>query len=154
MNRFEAENVLKVMNEGIANIKANASFITLNSISVFSEKQFRNVVNESKNDNEKGAIENPIENANGIEVFVRLSAFDNDRRIDKINNCLRAGCFTTTMEDYLKCKSSNSEPIERYALPSHDKIQFAFHIKPKITDTLQRGIVQPAYGKLGGGKEA
>ena len=39
-------------------------------------------------------------------------------------------------------------------LPSNDKIKFAFHIQPKRTDTLQRGKVQPANGKRGGGKEA
>jgi len=31
------------------------------------------VVNEPKNKNERGAIENPVENANGEEIFVRLS---------------------------------------------------------------------------------
>ena len=95
-----------------------------------------------------------LEVINGEEVFVRLSAFDNDRRVDKINKCLRAGSFTTTMEDYLKCKTTSDDPIERYALPSNDKIQHAFHIQPLKSDTLQRGTVQPANGKRGGGKEA
>lgn len=45
-------------------------------------------------------------------------------------------------------------PVERYALPSNDKIKFAFHIKPLKSDTLQRGTVQPANQKRGGGKEA
>jgi hypothetical protein len=58
------------------------------------------------------------------------------------------------MDDYLKCKGTNSDPIDRYALPSNDKIQYAFHIQPKKSDTLQRGIVQPANGKQGAGKEA
>lgn len=154
MNGYEADHVRKIINEGTYSVKASASYITLNSISVLSEKQFRDIVNVSKSENERGAIDNPVENANGIEVFVRLSAFDNDRRIDKINRCLRPGSFTTTMEDYLICKYLNDDPVERYALPNNDKIRFAFHIKPVRTDTLQRGRVQPAYNKRGGGKEA
>jgi hypothetical protein len=58
------------------------------------------------------------------------------------------------MEDYLKCKKINDDPVERYALPSNDEIKFAFHIQPVKTDTLQRGTVQPANNKRGGGKEA
>jgi hypothetical protein len=92
-----------VINEGTDSIKAKASIITLNSISVFNEKQFRNLVSESKNEDERGAI---------------------------------------------------GDPVERYALSYNDEIKFAFHIQPKKTDTLQRGTVQPANGKRGGGKEA
>ena len=154
MNSSTDDNVRKVINEGIQRFKANANIITLNAITVLSEKRFRNIVNESKNENERGAIENPVEFADGKEIFVRLSAFDNDRRIDKVNKCLRPGSFTTTFDDYLKCKSSNTNPIDRYALPNDDKIQFSFHIQPKSIDTLQRGIVQLANGKQGGGKEA
>ena len=153
MNGSESENIKKIINEGIFSFKASANFITLNSISVLSEMQFRGVVNESKNEKERGAIANHIINANGKEIFVRLSAFENDHRVDKVNNCLRQGSFTTTMDDYLKCKTNADDPIERYALPSNDKIQFAFHIQPKQNDTLQTGVVQPANGKRGGGIE-
>jgi hypothetical protein len=89
INGYEADNVRKIITEGMYSIKASAGFITLNAISVLNENQFRNVVNESKSENERGAIENDVENANGEEIFVRLSAFDNDRRIDKANRCLR-----------------------------------------------------------------
>lgn len=154
MNGYEDANVRKVINEGIFSIKAGANYITLNSITVLNEKQIRNAVNESKSEKESGAIDNAVENANGEEIFVRLSAFDNDRRIDKINKCLRAGSFTTTMDDYVKCKTTNDDPVERYALPNNDEIKFAFHIQPKKADSLQRGIVQPANGKQGEGKEA
>lgn len=107
-----------------------------------------------KTKRDKGAIDNPVEFANGEEVFVRLSAFDNDRRIDKENRCLRPGSFTTTEADYLVCKYLSDDPIERYALPNNDEIKWAFYIQPVGTDTLQRGTVQPANGKRGGGKEA
>ncbi len=154
MKGYEGDNLRKVINEGIFFSKTSLPFIRLNAISVFNENQFRNLVNESKNEKESGAIDNPVVNANGEEICVRLSAFDDDKRIDKINKCLRRGSYTTTKEDYLKCKMTNDDPIERYALPSNDKIKFAFHIQPRRTDTLQRGTVQPANEKRGGGKEA
>jgi hypothetical protein len=153
MNGFEAHLIRLVVNEGISFIKSRAEYITLNSIFVLNEKQLRNQVNESKNDNEKGATDNSIEFANGEEIFVRLSVFEDDKRIDKINKCLRPGSFTTTTDDYLKCKTTNDDPVERYALPNNDEIRFAFHIQPMKTDLLQRGTVQPANDKRGGGKE-
>lgn len=154
MNGYESDFVMKVMMEGIASIKANAEIISLYSISVFSKMRFQDVVTESKNDNERGAIENQVVLATGEEGFARLSAFDNDRRVDKVNKCLRAGSFSTTEEDYLKSKTTNDDPVERYALPMNDKVKFAFYIRPQKIDTMQRGIVQPAYGKRGGGIEA
>ena len=54
MNTSTNDNVRKVIHEGIYSIKASANYITLNAISVFNEKQFRNIVNESKDENEKG----------------------------------------------------------------------------------------------------
>lgn len=101
-----------------------------------------------------GAIYQPVVNANGEEVFTRLSAFENDRRIDLINKNLLQGSFTTTFEDYLFCKKNNLNPIDRYALPNNEEIKWAFHIQPKNIDTLQRGIVEPAYNHNGGGVEA
>jgi hypothetical protein len=154
MNGLENYITRFVINGSISFIKAKAEAITLNSISVLSEKQFRKMVSEPKNENEKGALDNPIENANGEEIFVRLSAFYDDRRIDKINKRLLPGSFTTTMDDYLKCKTTKDDPVERYALPNKDEIRYAFHIRPINTDALQRGIVQPANDKRGGGKEA
>lgn len=152
MDGSENGYIRKIISEGLRSAKAGASYIALNIIRVLNDKQFRNVVNESKS--RESAIDNPIENANGEETFVRLSAFDDDKRMDKVNKCLRPGSYTTTMDDYLKCKSNNDDPVERYALLSDDKIQFAFYIQPKKSNTLQRGIVQPVNGKRGGGKEA
>ena len=154
MNGFEDDLIRLIFSQGIFSFKSRAELITLNAMKVLSEKQFRSQVNEPKNDKEKGAIDNPVENANGEEIFVRLSAFDDDKRIDKIKRYLRPGSFTTTKDDYLKCKDINDDPVERYALPSNDEIKFAFHIKPVKTDSLQRGTVQPANEKHGGGKEA
>lgn len=103
---------------------------------------------------ERGAKDNPIECANGKEVFVRLSAFKIDRRIDFVRKRLRPGSFTTTCNDYKDCLRTNDNPINRYALPNSDKIEWAFYIQPEKYDILQRGIVQPVNNREGGGKEA
>ena len=153
MNGYEDIHIRKAVNEGIFSIKSGASLISLGSIRVLNEKQFRNQASEPKNENEKGAIDNPVENASGVETFVRLSAFEDDKRIDKVNKSLRPGSFTTTQIDYALCKYTDDNPVERYALPNNDEIKFAFYIKPDKTDTLQKGRVQPAYGKRGGGQE-
>lgn len=154
MNGYEGDHIRWVINEGISKVKASAKLITLNSVNVLNERQFRNFLSEPKNESEKGALDNPVKSADGNEMFVRLSAFDDDKRIDKVNRCLRPGSFTTTEVDYIVCKFMDDNPVERYALPNNDEIKFAFHIQPLRIDTLQRGRVQPAYGKKGGGIEA
>ena len=154
MNGYEGDHIRKVINEGISKVKASANLVTLNSLAVLSERQVRNYLSEPKNESEKGALDNPVESANGNEMFVRLSAFDDDKRIDKVNRCLRPGSFTTTEVDYIVCKFMDDNPVERYALPNNDEIKFAFYIQPEMSETLQRGRVQPAYSKRGGGIEA
>jgi hypothetical protein len=149
----EAADIKTVINKGIFFAKASAELIVLKNIRVLNESEFRGTVNEPKGEKEKGAIDNPKEKANGYEVFVRLSAFDDDTRVDKVNKRLLPGSFSTTEEDYKECKAKNDEPIERYALPGNDKIEWAFYIVPTRMDTLQRGTVQPANGRKGGGKE-
>lgn len=146
--------VSQIIRDGISSVKSVAPLITLNEISVLSNSQLYSVINETKKEDEKGAKDNPVENADGKEVFVRLSAFDDDKRVDKINKCLRPGSFTTTMKDCIICTCLDCDPVDRYALPNNDKIKFVFHIIPVKSDTLQRGIVQPANGKKGGGEEA
>jgi len=153
MGGFETEDIRKIMNKGIFTAKSEASMIALNRITVLNENQFRDIVRDSNNENERGAIENSVENADREEMFVRLSAFDNDRRVDKINKCLLPGSFATTDKDCNDCRAEKDNPVERYALPSNDEIKFVFYIQPMKTDTLQRGTVQPANGKRGGGKE-
>lgn len=63
------------------------------------------------------------------------------------------GSFTTTLTDYNVSKAYKYDPVERYALPGNDEIKYAFYIVPDKIDTLQRGTVQPAFGKQGGGDE-
>lgn len=120
---------------------------------VSAAKRIGSFVSEDSSVSEKGAINGEKENANGDELFVRLSAFENDFRIDKVNNCLLPGSFTTTASDALRCKIENANPNERYALPNDLEIQWAFNIQPKSKDTLQRGVVQSDFNKEGGGRE-
>ncbi len=102
---------------------------------------------------DKGAKDGDREPANGDELFVRLSAFEDDIRIDKKNECLLPGSFTTTASDALRCKTKNDNPNARYALPNEIPVEWAFYINPVPKDILQRGIVQAAFGKKGGGRE-
>jgi hypothetical protein len=101
----------------------------------------------------KGAKENPKEFANGNEIFVRLSAYINDKRIDIEKKKLKKGSYTTTHADYIDCVYYSDDPVDRYALPNDDPIEWAFFIKPEKIDELQRGIAQPAFGHDGGGIE-
>ena len=101
----------------------------------------------------KGATENPREYADGNETFVRLSAFENDRRIDFEKKRLIEGTYSTTLSDYYDCIHTDDNPLDRYAIPNDEKINWAFYIRPKKIDILQRGEVQPAFGHEGGGIE-
>lgn len=101
-----------------------------------------------------GAIYQPVKYADGVEKFTRLSAYEDDFRVDTVNKKLLPGSFSTTYEDYQYCKNNKINPVERYALPNDEEIKWAFHIIPLKTDSLQRGIVEPANNQNGGGIEA
>lgn len=109
-----------------------------------------------------GAIDAPIQCANGSDHYIRLSAFKDDKRIDQENKCLLPGSFTTTMTDFLTLMVNRKipgsqphmhDPLERYALPSLLPINWVFNIQPKQNDEFQQGIVQSAFGRHGGGIE-
>lgn len=103
-----------------------------------------------------GAKDNPKQKANGRDIFVRLSVYEDDHRIDFVNKKLKDGAYTTTERDYLDCVGNNDDPVDRYALPYEDgeTVNWAFYIKPKEGDIFQQGIVQPAFERQGGGIEA
>jgi len=154
----------KIINEGYKNVLSSASELMLetDSIKVLAQSSIREYISlteSQKTHNKrhaegKGATDNPKEFANGTEYFVRISAYENDKRIDFVNMKLKAGSFTTTFNDYNDCVATNDDPIDRYSLPNDEKIEWSFYIKPKTTDILQRGIVQPAFNHAGGGIEA
>jgi hypothetical protein len=154
----------KIIMEGYSAIlsKVEKLLIETSTISLVPRKQITEyrLLTESKKKEKgrhsggKGAVDNPKETASGGELFARLSAYENDKRIDFINKKLKSGTFATTNDDYNVCVRTNDDPIDRYALPNDETIKWTFYIQPKKDDILQRGIVQPAFGHDGGGIEA
>lgn len=152
----------KIITEGFSNILNKADYLSLNIVSVLSKKEIKELrfLSESKKSSKGrysggvGAKDAEKKNADGKEVFVRLSAYADDKRIDFANKKLKPGSYTTTLIDYQTCKRLNDDPVDRYALPNDETIKWAFHIQPKTSDQLQRGTVQPAFGHDGGGIEA
>ncbi len=160
-NRFETFK-RQIISEGFSNILNKSDLLSLEIVNVLPKSQIKQIrfLAESKRNNMVrysggvGAIDAKKENADGKEVFVRLSAYADDKRIDFANKKLKPGSYTTTLIDYQTCKRLNDDPVDRYALPNDETIKWAFHIQPKTSDQLQRGIVQPAFGHDGGGIEA
>lgn len=152
----------QIINEGYARILDKSNSLSVESISLFKKIDIQEVrvVNEFFMNTRKrktggtGAAQNSPVYANGTDIFVRLSAFPDDKRIDLQNKCLLAGSYTTTFEDYSNCKMYNDNPVDRYALPNDEPIKWAYFIQPTTNDKLRPGIVQPAYNHLGGGVEA
>ncbi|MBN7817650.1 hypothetical protein [Algoriphagus pacificus] len=108
-------------------------------------------------DKTRGAIDSSFETTNGSEIqkFVRLSAFENDFRVDTESGRLLPGSFTTDLEDFLTMTIpfNNFDPIAYYSLPNPLPIKWLFYFKSIAGDTFQRGTVQPAFGQNGGGRE-
>lgn len=101
-----------------------------------------------------GSIHNDPVRANGTDRFVRLSAYENDLRINLHMKSLRPGSYTTTYADFIECKETGADPIDRYALPNEEQIKHVFHVQPSSVDWYRPGIVEPANGHNGGGVEA
>lgn len=153
----------KIINEGYKSVLNNASTLMLEtkSINVLGQISIREVLSLSdfkksynkRHSGGKGATDSVKEYATGTDYFVRISAYEDDKRIDFEKMSLKSGSFTTTLVDYNDCVSTKDDPIDRYALPNDESIKWSFYIKPKAIDILQRGIVQPAFGHYGGGIE-
>lgn len=153
-----------IVNEGykVALSRATELMLETNSIKVFDHNSIRQKITLSETkrilnkrySGGKGATDSPKINANGTDFYVRVSAYEDDKRIDFEKKKLKPGTFTTTFEDYADCVSTNDNPIDRYALPNDENIEWSFFIQPKNVDILQKGIVQPAFGHQGAGIEA
>lgn len=153
----------KILTEGFSTVLNKAADLTIEttSISLIPRSQITEsrILTEGKKKEKgrhsggKGALDNPEEVADGKEIIVRLSAYENDKRIDFINKKLKPGAFATTNADYYVCMRTSDDPIDRYALPNDETIKWAFYVQPKKDDILQQGIVQPAFGHDGGGIE-
>jgi len=99
----------------------------------------------------KPATEGKQNKTNEGEVFMRFTAYPNDRRITSDKRLL-PGTYATTEADSKNVKTG-TEAVERYALPDPKPAKYRFRIDP-LKDTVYReGTVQPAYGHEGGGVE-
>jgi hypothetical protein len=152
-----SEGFSKALNRSDELVLATDSIRILNKAEVSQSKALRfSKANASKkrHSGDKGAKDSSKENGSGMEVFVRLSAYEDDKRIDFQNKRLMPGSYATTEKDYNECVSINDDPVDRYALPNDEIIKWAFCTKPKASNSLQRGIVQPVFDHEGGGIEA
>lgn len=152
----------QIVNESYTKMFSQSSFIALESptlvrrsvlsnVRMFSESSMNT---KGRRSGGTGAVDNAPIYANGTDIFVRLSAYSDDKRIDFVKMRLKDGTYTTTEADYLACKRHNDDPIDRYALPNDEPIKWAFFVKPKSYDKYRPGIVQPANNHNGGGIEA
>ncbi len=152
---YRAEEYLQqILIEGIVKFKAHAEVLNLQNIVVLNKVEAFGKVNEDNPGIIKGAKDSPETRTDGVEVFVRLSPFYYDKRIDRVKKCLHPQSYATTFINYDACRKQKIDPIERLALPSEEIINWVFHIRPTLSDVIQRGIVQPANGHRGGGAEA
>ena len=85
------------------------------------------------------------------EVFVRYSAFANDRRINR-DGSVRAKTYATTEVD-TQAVPSGLAAVARYALPNPAPAMHAFTLKPPTGIPIRCGTVAPQFGQAGGGVE-
>lgn len=161
-NEYFENNKLLILQEGYTKRFSESNYIELLNPKVLRRSVLSNVrtFSESKMSDKVrfpggvAAIDNNPVYANGNDKFVRLSPYPDDLRIDTANMRLKDGSYATTEADYIICKSINDDPVDRYALPSDETINWAYFIKPKSYDKYRPGIVQPANNHNGGGMEA
>ena len=151
--RDESNNFRKIAKEGFTKSVKDATVKEIKDIKLVSKSQYFNLAEEPKPRQNKGAKDGPLLSPDGKSIYVRLSAYQDDKRIDKVNRRLLPGSYTTTAKDYAVCVVKKDDPVERYALPNDDKIEWAFFIQPLVKDTYRYGIVQPDFGRRGGGEE-
>jgi hypothetical protein len=122
-DNFQTKKYLnEIFSKGFNLSLKNSTSKELIGIKLLTETKSFNAFEE--NDETGPAKENTtVTYPDGKTYYVRLSAFDDDKRIDKKNNCLLPGSFTTTKRDYENCVNDKDDPVERYALPNEEKIE-------------------------------
>lgn len=169
---INAEDLIIILNAQIAiefkDVKSSRveyksiNYNDIKSYTIINLTQFNSYFETLQNEQQLSAIESPLKDSTGSEMerFIRLSAFENDLRVDKINKCFLPGTYATTLEDYLTMNvnildnnSNLGNPISRYSLPLDLPIKWIFYVHPKAGDRYRKGKVQPAFGKIGGGIE-
>lgn len=117
----------------------------------FSLTESRAAMTKSADTKAGPAKEALIEKTKEGEVFKRFSAYRNDSRL-QADGSWSDGTYATTEEDARNVKTGK-EAVERYALPNPEPACFVFTAKPKKDTSIQRGTVEPAFGRKGGGVE-
>lgn len=85
------------------------------------------------------------------DMFIRLSAFSNDRRITKDGSVLE-GTYATTITD-MTVTPSGLAAVARFALPNRLSAYYVYRIIPPVNTPMLFGTVMPNYGLSGGGVE-
>ena len=150
-NYLKKDYLREIFSKGFGFSIRNAVYRDLKDIKLINENKSFNAFKDTGGQNP--AKENSVIYPDGNSYFVRLSAYDDDKRVDKTNNCLLPGSYTTTKKDYENCVNDKDDPVERYALPNEEKIEWAFHILPDVKDGYKFGTVKPEFGMRGGGEE-
>ncbi|MBX7259718.1 MAG: hypothetical protein K1Y02_25405 [Candidatus Hydrogenedentes bacterium] len=99
----------------------------------------------------QGAKDAPVTETLAGELFKRFSAYVDDFKITAKRG-LKPGTFATTDADAMNVLTGR-DAISRYALENKQSANKRFTISPLAKTRLQQGIVQPAYGEVGGGVE-
>ena len=87
------------------------------------------------------------------DVFYRLSAFPDDKRIGS-DGSLVPGTYATTQTDYEKAVPSGLAAVGRYALPCRLPAMYVWRIHPPPRTVVAYGTVLANFGLAGGGVEA
>lgn len=85
------------------------------------------------------------------ELFVRYSAFANDRRVNP-DGSVQAGTYATTETD-AKHVPSGLSATARYALPNPSPAVHRFLMSPPDATPIRCGSAAPNFGQAGGGVE-
>lgn len=86
-NNYQKKNFLKeIFSKGFDFSVRNALYRELKEIKLINENKSFNVFNDGGSQS-SSAKENPIIYPDGKSYYVRLSAYEDDKRIDKKNNC-------------------------------------------------------------------
>ena len=92
-----------------------------------------------------------IQQTNANEIFVRFSAYSNDRRL-RANGSWSNGTYATTEQDAQQIRTG-MDAVARYALPNPLPASYVFEGRPHTGTLIQRGTAVPAFGQPGGGDE-
>jgi hypothetical protein len=85
------------------------------------------------------------------DVFYRVSAFSNDRRVFS-NGSLAPQSYSTTDTD-ITVVPNGLAAIGRYAMPTRMSARYVYEIRPGAGVAILFGTVTPNYGLAGGGVE-